>query len=87
MTTQEMRSYASSKGIKVIGLTNEKLLKAINLPEVDDEVTLVKKKGETPIKAKFKGYFKCPKTKVFYAKLLVGDKKRMIKQLAKVEKA
>lgn len=87
MTPEELKEYVETKGIKTGGLSLEKLKIAANIPEIDEEVSLVKKKDEKPMKAVYKGFFKCPKTSVFYAKLVVGGKKKMIKQLAKIERA
>jgi hypothetical protein len=81
-----MRSYAASKGIKVIGLTNDKLKELLNLPEIGDKVTFSKRKDSPPVQAVYKGYFKCKKTDIFYAKLQDSGKKKYIKQLSKINK-
>jgi hypothetical protein len=86
MTTLEMRSYAASRGIKVIGLTNDQLKEKINIPEIGEVVFVSKTKNTEPIKVVYKGYFKCKKTNVFYAKLENGDKKKFIKQLSKLQR-
>jgi len=86
MTTQEMRSYAASQGIKVIGLTNDQLKLKINLPEVGEIVKVSKTKKDEPIDVTYRGYFKCKKTNIFYAKLQSEDKKKFIKQLSKIQR-
>lgn len=85
MTTADMRSYASTLGIKVIGLTNEKLKAQINVPEVDEEVKVVRKKLEGPIDCTYKGFFRCKISGKYYARLQSG-KKKFIKQLQKVQR-
>ena len=86
MNTKEMRSYAASKGIKVIGLTNDQLKSKINLPEVGESVKVRKTKKDDLIDVTYKGYFKCKKTNIFYAKLQGEDKKKFIKQLSKIHR-
>lgn len=86
MTTQELRSYAATKGIKVIGLNNEKLIEACNVPEIGTEVSFIKKKGTPPIVATLKSIFRCKKTNIFYARMKTSSKKEYIKQLIKISK-
>lgn len=86
MKTQDLRSYAAAQGIRIIGMTNEQLKLQLSIPEVDETVKVRKTKKDEPVVVKYKGYFKCKKTNVFYAKLQSEDKKRFIKQLSKIEK-
>lgn len=86
LTTQDLRSLASQKGIKIIGITNQKLHEELDIPEAGDTVKFVKSKGHVETIATFKRAFKCKKTGKFYAVLKDAEGNRMIKQILKIEK-
>ena len=84
MSTEEMKTYAKELGIAYSSLNKEELIAAINVPEVGEKVSVIKKKDLPAENAIYRGYFQCELTGKFYARL--HGTKRFIKQLSKVQR-